>query len=252
MRRYVIGATFILSLALSASANAQVDQIKSFHGCPASGIPGTNEVLLFADPNFGGACTAIEEGFYPNPAPLQPGNFGLTNDTLSSMKVGANVRVRLFADIVYGGAFQTFSGPGNFNALSGSGFDNVTTSIRVENRFRSVTCNDLQAGEFSVFRDANFVNDCVVLKYSHSYPNPIDTGIANDSVSSIMPGPQFLVSGHPDPLCNGVPWRVYLYANGNFGNPNFNRASGSGSVSFLSTFNDVTSAINTSFICRVP
>jgi hypothetical protein len=245
-----MGATFILSIVLSASAHAQVDQIMSFHACSnPAGSPAANEVFIFADPNFGGACAALFEGFYPNPAPLQPGNFGLTNDTLSSMKVGANVRVRLFNDIVYGGAFQLFPGSGFFSSLPG--FDNITTSIRVENNFRSSSCNDLQAGEFAVFRDANFGSDCVVLKYGHSYANPINTGIANDAVSSIKGGPTFLVSGHPDPLCNGVPWRAYLYANGNFGNPAISISSGV-SNSFLSTFNDITSAINTSFICRVP
>src|SRR4029077_10116089 len=117
---------------------------------------------------------------------------GLPNDSISSLKVGAQVRARLFSDIVYGGNYYIFPGFGFYSTMP-PGWNDATTSIRVENNARSATCSDLQPGEFALFRDANYGSDCVVLYYTHSYDylQPINMGIANDAVSSVNAGPRY-------------------------------------------------------------
>jgi hypothetical protein len=249
MRRSVTIVAFALTLAASASARAQVDQIMSSHACNGS-MPQANEVFIFTDPNFGGTCAALFEGFYPNPSPLTPGSFGLPNDSISSIKVGSAVRARLFQAIVYGGNFTMIGAMSILNTMM-AGWDNTVSSIRVERASRSTICDDLRAGEFALFRDANFISDCVVLFYGHSYQQPINMGIANDSVSSVRPGPPF-APWSPDPNCSGRPFRAVLYNAGNYGGPGPAFSGGDPLMSFLATFNDVTSSVISYQICIIP
>ena len=141
-------------LARDGAGTARV--VQSF---PCSGTsPGANEVFVYDGVNFAGQCAALRVGLYPN-----AGNMGLPNDAISSLKVGGGARVRLFADGVYNGS-QLTKGPGNYSTID-TGWDNVVSSLRVEESWRSLSCNDLLDGEFAVFADANFAGDCVVLRY---------------------------------------------------------------------------------------
>lgn len=241
MRRYLLGLTVVFASAVSTSAYAQVDQIMTSHPCTGS-TPSDSEVYIYTEPNFGGTCAALYQGFYPNPANLT-GGFGLPNDSISSIKMGFGLRVRLFEHVVYGGFYQMYS-VAQVASLASFGFDNRTTSIRVENNNRSWNCDDLRPGEFALFRDANFVNDCVVLYYGHNYPQPINMGIANDSVSSVRGGPAFPAN------CGGVQgsWVMTLYSNGGFGGSSTLISSGQNKT-YLSTFNDVTSSVTTWAFC---
>jgi hypothetical protein len=247
MRRYLLGFAFILSSAASASAYAQaldtqVDVVKTYHACTTV-EPAANEVYVYTNGNFGGTCAALYGGFYPNSG-TGTGGFGLPNDSISSLKVGSSVRARLFADGIYGGSWFWFGGFGDY-AVMPSGWNDVTSSIRVESNDRSTTCNDLQPGEFALFRDANFGSDCVVLHYSRYYVTPSDMGIANDSVSSVYGGPQ-APAVCPDGTA-GI-YYVVLYSDATFGGNRFNVFSGT-SNSYLSSFNDVTSSIFTVAYC---
>jgi hypothetical protein len=248
MRNSVTALTFVLTLAVSAAAYAQVDQIKESHDCVGS-MPGMNEVFIFTDASFGGTCKALSEGFYPNPSPLMPGSFGLPNDSISSIKVGGAVRARLFQAIVYGGNFVTI---GAFSQLATmpSGWNEVVSSIRIESASRSSICDDLRPGEFALFRDSNFTGDCVVLFYTHFYAVPIAMGIANDSVTSVRPGPVF----NPPISCGsapGVPQPAFatLYAAQSNQGSHVTFFSGNAPISFLSTLNDVTSSVDSHHYC---
>ncbi len=52
--------------------------------------PGATEVAFFVDTNYGGACLTRGVGVYSD-----PGAIGLPNDSISSIKVGANAKVRV-------------------------------------------------------------------------------------------------------------------------------------------------------------
>jgi hypothetical protein len=242
MRRYLLGLTFVLASAISASAYAQVDQVMTYHACTGSD-PASNEVYIYTDINYGGSCAALYQGFYPN-AGTATGGFGLPNDSISSLKVGSQVRARLFSDGVYGGSWFWFGGFGDYASMP-SGWNDVASSIRVENNARSTTCNDLKTGEFALFRDSNFGSDCVVLYYTHTYPQPINMGIANDSVSSVNGGPTDSVAC---PGGGSAYYNVVLYSNGGYGGSTYSVTSGF-TNSFLSSFNDVTSSVSTYYIC---
>jgi hypothetical protein len=83
-----------------------------------------------------------------------------------------------------------------------------------------------------------------VLYYGHTYPEPINMGIANDSVSSINGGPVVTAN------CGSFQgyWAVSLYSNGGYTGSTWSILSGQ-SNSFLSSFNDVTSSVSTYAFC---
>lgn len=240
MRHVLFCLGVIGSMTLSMSVEAQQsDQVETYHACVTTD-PQSNEVFVYANPNFGGTCAALYIGFYPNPG-TGTGTFGLSNDSLSSMKVGSAVRARIFQNVVYGGSYYIFPGSGFYSTMPNA-WDNQASSIRIEDNSRSSTCNDLLVNEYSLFRDANYGSDCVVLRYGHTYLEPVNMGIANDAVSSILGGPQVLCA-------NGNRVTVVLYRDGNLVPPEYTVPSGT-SISYLSTFNDVTSSVTST--CNVP
>ncbi|HVV52294.1 MAG TPA: hypothetical protein VHO06_21675 [Polyangia bacterium] len=237
----------IVSVALSAilwtalhSSEAQA-QVSTWHSCSGS-EPAADEVYIYVDASFGGSCAALYVGFYPLPG-TGSGEFGLPNDSISSIKVGSDVRARLFADATYDGSF-TIMTSGDYSTPP-TGWNDTVSSIRVEDGSRSTTCSDLVAGEFAVFRDADEGSDCVVLQYGSNYPTPSDMGIANDSISSIAPGPTYEADCGPDEAGS---YDVELYSDVDYGGTGFNVGSG-GADEDLNTFNDVTSSITTFAIC---
>jgi hypothetical protein len=70
--------------------------------------------------------------------------------------------------------------------------------MRVEPANRSEVCNDLQDGEFAVFRDSNFQGDCVVLPGDGQFENADVMGIANDSISSVKNDSSLWFQGYGD------------------------------------------------------
>jgi len=177
----------VLTTAMSASAYA-FDQYGVTHRCTTP-EPADQEVFVYVNGNFGGNCVALGPGFYPDGDFSVP--YGVPNDSISSLKVGASVRARLFVDSWYGGAYYYFGGGHDYGVMP-SGWNDQTSSIRVETNSRSPVCNDLQVGEFALFRGANFTDDCVVLTYANTelYYTPDRMGIANDTVSSVNGGPR--------------------------------------------------------------
>ncbi len=140
--------------------------------------PLAREVLVYRDANFTGACAVLVAGFYPFAA-----NFLIGDDQLTSIKVGSEVRARVFKDEAFSGSWNAYP-PGTRSAGLGE-FDNRITSIRVEPSDRSQICDDVREGEVGLYQNPRFEGDCVVLPGEGSYPNPEAMGIANDRISSI-------------------------------------------------------------------
>ena len=267
MRHIVIGLAFIISSAVATSAHATEAawMLNTYYPCETVD-PASDEVFIYTNPNFGGSCQALHIGLYPYAGPtpffmntINNGYFGLPNDSISSLKVGSGVRARLFTNGIYGGNYFWFGGWGNYASMP-SGWNDVTSSIRVEDNSRSVTCDDLQPGEFALFRETNFGGDCMVLPYEAldlirtSFVNASLFGIANDSVSSISAGPYFI---SPDRPCGIVgnqethaeAW-IMLHSDPNLKGSTYTTKSGF-SKSFLSGFDNVASSLEILWQCTI-
>ncbi len=139
--------------------------------------PNADEVIVYKDPNFGGACALLTGGFYPYGT-----NLGVGNDAIRSIKVGSGMRARAFYDAGYAGQWTQYT-PGTSLGTLGPTWDHRISSIRIEPGNRSSTCDDLQEGEVALFEGWNGTGDCVVLPGTGSYPTADAMGIANDSIS---------------------------------------------------------------------
>lgn len=154
--------------------------------------PGPKEVIVYRDPGFTGRCAVLTPGFYPFAE-----NFLVGNDAITGIKVGKQVRARVFKDPVYSGSWTTF-GPESRSAGVG-GFNDKISSIRVEPANRSESCDDLREGEIALYEHPRQQGDCVVLPGVGSYPNAENMGIRNDGISSLRnnSGLRLLTFWHP-------------------------------------------------------
>lgn len=144
--------------------------------CARNPLP--HEVLVYRDRNFAGSCAVLVPGFYPYAA-----NFLVGNDAVSAIKVGSDVRARVFKDPVFAGDWNAYA-PGTMAAELG-GYNDKISSIRVEPAKRSQLCDDLREGEIALFENSHARGDCVVLPGDDSYANAESMGIENDSISSM-------------------------------------------------------------------
>ncbi|MDX9953134.1 MAG: Ig-like domain-containing protein [Anaerolineae bacterium] len=95
---------------------------------PPSCNPNADQVALYVDANYGGQCVVKGIGQYSNPSAI-----GLPNDSISSVKVGGNVRAVLCKDDNYGGGCETFNGDDPDLSNNSIGNDQVS-SAKVEPR----------------------------------------------------------------------------------------------------------------------
>jgi len=91
-------------------------------------VPNADQIALFVDSNYGGQCVAKGLGSYANPNAI-----GLPNDSISSIKVGSNVKATLCHHDNYGGQCETFTGNDSNLSNNAVGNDQVS-SVRVERR----------------------------------------------------------------------------------------------------------------------
>lgn len=89
-------------------------------------LPGAGQVALFVYPNYGGQCVLKDLGDYPTHETLGP-----VWDQVSSVRVGANVRLTLCEHIHFGGVCQDFFASNTDLADDAIG-DNAVSSIRVQ------------------------------------------------------------------------------------------------------------------------
>jgi hypothetical protein len=205
--------------------------------------PPPNQVYIYENFNFQSPCSALSLGPYPYPGQVT-GGFGIGDERMSAVKVGANVRLRMFQDADYKGAYAVINGGYKISALSYPWNDSVS-SLRVENNARSPHCDDLRPGEFALFSDINLTGDCVVWQYGQTLDTIEALGIANDSVSSLNPGPNVSCPAY-DVLT--------LYSDvGESGSTLLARSGGNPFLDLRNnSFNDATSSLSSIKVCATP
>lgn len=146
--------------------------------------PSPDQILVCPDADFAGNCQLMGLGLYPNSA-------GVPNDSMSSIKVGSNVRVSLCRDSAFRGTCQTIDAGRQLGRLGYESIGNDTvSSVRVvpastpDCRGRTFD-SPPPSGWVFLYRDANWQNDCVAVSYG-SYWNVLDAGMAGDSLSSAL------------------------------------------------------------------
>ncbi|MGQ9494041.1 MAG: peptidoglycan DD-metalloendopeptidase family protein [Anaerolineae bacterium] len=138
--------------------------------------PSADQIALFVDADYHGQCVVKGIGEYPD-----SGSIGLPNDSISSIKVGANVRAILCRDNGYGGC-ETFTNDDPNLSDNTIGNDSVS-SVKVERR----TCN-YTADQVILYSGTWYGGNCVTLGIG-DYPDPGHLGaVGNDNTRSIRVG----------------------------------------------------------------
>lgn len=169
----LIGASVFCLMAGSAlTAGAQPD-------CDST--VGDNQVKLFADVNYQGPCVTLDIGNYSRPT------FGIANDSISSLKVGANVQVVLCQDDDFGGECELFKR--NDLRLIGNAVGNDSVSSLKVQLDGTIECMP-GANQVALFKHPDYVAPCELRSFDDGgeHPKLGDAVIPNDSVSSVKLG----------------------------------------------------------------
>jgi hypothetical protein len=116
------------SLTDNSIGNDQVSSMR-VQSTGSSCSPGSDQVALFRDAGFGGACVVKGFGDYGNSGAISP----LGNDDVSSIKVGSNARAVLYRDDNFTGTNETFTSDDSNLSDNAIGNDQVS-SVRVQHR----------------------------------------------------------------------------------------------------------------------
>jgi hypothetical protein len=117
--------------------------------------PSADQIALYLDTNFGGQCVVKGIGDYAS-----PGAIGLTNDAISSVRVGANVKAILCMHDNFDGTCDEFQGD-DPNLGDNPIGDNQVSSARVDSRYPVTLYGDPNyAGNWCALLVAGWSNVC--------------------------------------------------------------------------------------------
>ena len=153
--------------------------------------PGDDEVIVFIDFDYGGAYQRLTiEGYY------EPEAIGLPNDSISSIKIGRNVKAVLYKDTRYNGDRIRYPtdehyDDHNIERIEDS-FNNQISSIVVMNKntsddFKPPIGSSDPEDQIILYEEGNFHGNQSTLCVGH-YRNSAEFGISNDSLSSMKIG----------------------------------------------------------------
>jgi hypothetical protein len=146
--RIVLASKVLLIIAVLAG--------KAFAGCPD---PGPSQITVYQHRDFTGLCKVLEVGSFPNSGFLSP----VPNDSISSLKVGSNVRAHLFEHRDFNGRVALYEAGSIHNVrfadtspLSlGPNVNDKTTSIIVQDalgvRIPYIFVNDYPSNQDTVW-----------------------------------------------------------------------------------------------------
>ncbi len=142
-------------------------------------VPGPAQVSFFTNADFLGECVVKDIGDYAS-----SGAIGLPNDSISSIRVGANVQALICKDNNFGGDCILMTNDVAFLNNNRVGNDQIS-SAKVQARGFS-DCQPA-SNQVAFFVDADFLGACVVKDFGE-YPNSNAIGLPNDSISSVRVG----------------------------------------------------------------
>ena len=182
--------------------------------------PGINQISLFVDANYGGQCVTKDIGEYSNPSVI-----GLPNDSISSIRVGFNVRGILCNNDNYGGGCETFTGDDSNLSDNGIG-DNQVSSVKVESRY-----------PIELFMDSNYNNGYCYTTGTGWFNLDGDCASYNNAISSILLQPNFSVRVYKDSNLSGS-YACLTSSDSDLSNNNYDDGSAMNeSISSMEVFN---------------
>ena len=142
-------------------------------------IPADDQVSIYIHVNYKGSCQILDVGAYSSSKKTK-----LPNDSISSVRVGANVQAVVCRDAHYLGHCAKLTTSKKQFPVDGIGNDEIT-SIKVQPK-GTQPCQP-GPGSASFFVHSNFLGECVNLSMGE-YASTGSIGLPNDSISSFLLG----------------------------------------------------------------
>lgn len=150
--------------------------------------PGPDEISIFQDVNFSGSCVNLNlgnlgNGFSPKIGMYPSSSWfrGMGNDSISSMRIGANVSAKVCTDANYSGACLWNIVTDQPRMLWNDAISSITVYPRTWD------CNNPASDQVVVWSGLNFTGACQVLPIGDYFSSDW-MGLANDSMTSIRLG----------------------------------------------------------------
>jgi hypothetical protein len=115
-------SSILLELMLVATVSLTSADV--FAACGCVNLPQPNQVTVWRDSDYSGECCTLGVGNYPSSR-----NFAMPNDSISSLKVGDDVRVVLFEHAQFGGREATYEAGESYASINE--VNDETSSIQV-------------------------------------------------------------------------------------------------------------------------
>lgn len=171
-------------------------------GQPSSSCTaGSNQVVLFIDPNYAGGCVVKNIGAYTDPNAI-----GLPNDSISSIKIGGGAKAELCRDSGLSNTCEWFDQDAPDLSTHSVGVDQVS-SVQVVGGQPTTGCVP-NPDQVAFYVDENYGGLCVS-KDIGDYLDPGSIGLPNDSISSLRVGDRVKLEACRDAgLSNTCEWFV--------------------------------------------
>jgi len=134
-------------LTLNIDSNA-LDGVAATYSAGSSCTYSSNQIVLYANTGYGGACKTLGIGDYPNPSAM-----GFANDDAESIRIGSNVQAILCRDDNYSGVCVTLT----------ADTDNLDSTSLGRNQLSSLHVQSRSAGSdwhVEYFSDKNLGSRC--------------------------------------------------------------------------------------------
>jgi len=150
-------------------------------GQPATSCTaGSNQVVLYTDPNYQGGCVVRGIGEYTSPEAI-----GLPNDSISSLKVGGGAKAQLCDNAGLTSPCEFFDHDDS-DLADNTINTNTVSSVRVTGGQPTTGCEPGPL-QVALYDNDNYQGLCVTKDFGE-YLDPGAIGLPNDSVSSIKVG----------------------------------------------------------------
>lgn len=180
-----------------------------------------DQVVFYTDINYGGQCVTRNVGEYSNSSSI-----GLPNDSISSLKIGSNVRAVLCRDNDYSGGCETFTGDDSDLRGNSIGNDSVS-SAKVERRIPDIAHN------VEFWTDAGYSGNLCYAENAGNY----NLSVCDEATSSLRMRSGWSVRVYKDPNISG-PSRCFTGDDDNLTNNTFEDGSGmNDQISSVSIYN---------------
>lgn len=164
------------TFTLTPVQNTSDDPVPLGQETPANCTPNVDQVTFYTGRNYSGQCVTWNAAQFPTASSMW-----ISNDSLSSVKIGSNMQVEICQDENYGGGCTWLTQ--SDADLNDIGWDNVASSAQV---LRLGSCIP-NADQVALYTGPHYSGQCITWNLAQ-FPNAAAFWLPDNSVASVLVG----------------------------------------------------------------